>query len=121
MDPVNLPGGENLNLLAVDPFCTKLFIVIHLLSALKQFNYHAELKWRIYNNCGTWTRDSSRRECDCEPASFKNSVSNISSVSCSSLALTPRSIQFCILLVVSTSGEDHSLTENDYKCTMYTD
>ncbi|KAJ6961209.1 LOW QUALITY PROTEIN: hypothetical protein NC652_000183 [Populus alba x Populus x berolinensis] len=82
-------------------------------TVMDPFNYHAELKWRIYNNCGTWTRDASRRERDYEPASFKNSVSNISSVSCSSLALTPWSIQFCILLGVSTSAEDHSLTEND--------
>lgn len=31
------------------------------------------------------------------------------------------SIQFCILLSDSTSAEDHYLTENDYKCMMYTD
>uniref|UniRef100_A0A6N2MAN5 glucan endo-1,3-beta-D-glucosidase n=1 Tax=Salix viminalis TaxID=40686 RepID=A0A6N2MAN5_SALVM len=48
-------------------------------------------------------------------------VSEIQSLISAFLALTPSSIQFCILLSDSSNAEDHYLTENDYKCMMYTD
>ncbi|CAK7339126.1 unnamed protein product [Dovyalis caffra] len=104
MDPVNLLGGENLNLLVA---------LSKLVNILKQFNCHSDLEWRIYIACGTWTCESSRREWNYEHACFENSISNISSGSCSSLALTPGSFQFCILLGDLTSAEDHQLIEND--------
>ncbi|KAJ6704669.1 GLUCAN ENDO-13-BETA-GLUCOSIDASE BG1-RELATED-RELATED [Salix purpurea] len=53
------------------------------------------------------------REWNYEPASFENSICNIINVSCSSLALTPRFIQFCISLGDLTSAEDDYRIEND--------
>ena len=118
MDPVNLVGGKNLNLLLVDPFCSSISFSNSLLASsnvvniLKQFNYHSKLNCRIHTICGTWTCDSSRREWNYEPASFENSICNIIYVSCSSIALTPRFIQFCISLGDLTSAEDDYCIEN---------